>query len=543
MRFVRILLIALLALALLGAAALGAAWFWRDALLAALQPRIEQELAGRLDAQVDLDTLILDPGILRLENVDIEKDGRYQAAVPEAVIRFTVAGLLAGRLDALEIHSPRVFVHLPTEEKTEREAAMPQKPPFSIGRLRVSDGELVLATGEQRYRFSEIDLQAQGDPLAFELSTRVGETQQIALRAAGRLRWQPQFQLTLEMLQWGGEELLAAPLQITPAEKGSLFSGEFSLARLQDEDVSRVTAVFGRPDPIPADLGFELKDLQADVSIGRDGFSGKLLAAEGTLSHAERRLSFTKARFSLEKRQGSWRGEATLRPSDQGPLRAQFRLADDTLSADLDWTVPRPDALQRLVYGDVLLATRGAFRLQAAANGPLEDLRIRVAAVGEAGERSDDYLLDLAPLRADATIGLSAAGVELEGTLAVNEKTILRTSGTAQEMSLDFGPLATGSLAAVLPETLIPEGFEVEELQGTATFRQDNGAWSLPLNLRFERLNWKDAAARDGLLRGRLTSSGGTPTLYIEQMNAALNAQGAKANFSGAAKVLSLIHI
>ncbi len=533
MKRTHLILSAVSALILLVFVLSAAAWLWRAPLLDGfVRPRLEALLEERLDARVTIGALTLDPGELMVGDLEVVRPQALRIELPQAVVRFTLTGLLRRRLGEVILAAPRVAVTARGEMAAP--PAIPPRPPLDLDRLQVRGGRFIFQAAEREFRLAGIDFQAAGSPLAFNLEAAFGNETAVPLAASGALHWQEAPEVEFRSLVWDGRSLLASPLRISPAAEGPLLAGHLTLQPLGKEDVVRWAEALGQDNPLPAALDFSLDTLNVEFSLPATGPVADLSAPGGWLAYGALRVPISSPAVHLALENGAMQGHFVLQPQEQGTLTGDFRYAASQLDAHLSWDAVHPDPLQRLLLGEVALPAAGTLQAEAEVAGPVQSPRVKVALRGRRSPTGAGDGIDLAALAAELRLWREDAW-QVAGEAALAGKKIVEFKGTSERLRFAAGPLAAAELRPALPPTLLPAPLDFSGLTLSGEWQAATAKknWSAPVTLKAARVGYADVSARGVQLTGRLEGAGEGAILHWDAVQATLAGRGGKGALHG----------
>lgn len=339
----RHLLLGLLAVLLLLIAGL---WLARQQLMHnVLRPWLAEEASRVLEADVNIDQLLLDWGQVELRGVQLVR-GDLNARLDALRLVFTVDGLLQRRLEEVVMLRPEVHLQVSTDEPdpVAPSMALPRQAPLEVTAWSLVDGRLRVALEDENYLVQDIAASGRlGSALHFASSARVGAGEGVAVSLAGSGLWQDGLELTLETFAWGGRPLLSKPVTVRPGETDGL-AVAVTLPSLTDSEVTSLFSALDRPVPWPESLQWQVSALSIDLRLAGD-LELQVSTGDGTVVYEGRRWPWAAADVTLKQVEDAWRVEASFDVAAVAKATVQGTWRDETFSGRVQSSAPQPAAL------------------------------------------------------------------------------------------------------------------------------------------------------------------------------------------------------
>lgn len=350
----RHLLLGLLAVLLLLIAGL---WLARQQLMHnVLRPWLAEEASRVLEADVNIDQLLLDWGQVELRGVQLVR-GDLNARLDALRLVFTVDGLLQRRLEEVVMLRPEVHLQVSTGEPDPVAPPMvlPRQAPLEVTAWSLVDGRLQVALAEETYLVQDLAASGRlGKALHFASSARLGAGEGVAVFLAGDGRWQDGLELTLEKFAWGDQPLLTNPVTVRPGDTNEL-AVSLTLPGLSDVETATLFAALGRPVPWPEGLQWQVAAPSAALRLVAGVPQLQVTTAAGTMTYDGRSWPWDTAGVELKQAEDAWQVDARLGVATGGKVFVQGAWRDDTFTGRIDSSVPQPAVLAS-VFGVTLPA-------------------------------------------------------------------------------------------------------------------------------------------------------------------------------------------
>ena len=508
----------LLGLGVIAALSVAAAFWQSDRLLnSLLRPMAERTASAQLAAEVRIGRITLQDAAFTLSEVSVDHPGHYRLLLPHTEIGLSLAGLAARRIERLHLSQPALEL-----QATPRAASSDgplQAPHWGVTRLEIAGGRFSYQTADRRYSLDQVQVETgSGAPFPFRVSARLGETPGLALEVQGTGSWGAGQRITLEHVQVGEHQLIAAPLQITlPQADGPLVSGALALERFDSGDLARITSALGLPND-PGDWFFELLQPAADFRLDTHGTTVELRAAAAEIRTPMVRLPLAAVTAALTNAAGStWQAEARFLLAGMAPGRFSAQHDGDGLRGDFTLQVPQAEPLQRHLHdlaAPVLaggLALEVEFGLAAGALWLTADLKGLPAAI-----EPEAYGIDLQPLAAQLRLRQSDDTFSGDIALQLDAREVFRAEGDREALRFRLLPTPWQSLATVFGPALMPASLLPAGEGGLSGVISAAGALSTAakgMRLRLDtlsgqKLEFFSADGMTGLTGGRFTLQG-----------------------------------
>jgi hypothetical protein len=508
----------LLGLGLIGGLTVAAAFWQSDLLLnQLLRPLVERTASARLAAEVRIGRITLKDATFLVSEASIDHPDHYRLSLPRTEIGLSLSGLAARRIDRLHLSQPAL--ELQASPQAPSSDGPLQVPDWGVTRLEIAGGRFAYHTADRRYNLDQIQVETgSGAPFPFRASARLGETPGLALEIQGSGSWGARQRITLEHVQVGGRQLIAAPLQVTlPQADGPLVSGALALERFDSGDLAQITSALGLPNA-PGDWTFEFLQPAADFRLDTHGATVELRAAAAEIRTAMVRLPLAALTAALTNAAaGVWQAEARFLLAGMAPGRFSAQNEGDSLRGDFSLQVPQAEALQRRLHDlatPVLaggLALEADFELAAGALRLAADLKGLPAAITPAANG-----IDLQPLAAQLRLRQNDGAFSGDIGLQIDSREVFRAEGTREALRFRLLPTPWQILAAVFGPGLLPAALRQTGEGGLSGIISAAGALSRGtegMRLRLDtlagqKLEFFSADGMTGLTGGRFTLQG-----------------------------------
>jgi hypothetical protein len=527
--------LALFAILIAGACLLlGAAWLWRAPLLNEVaRPRLEAFLAERLDGQVQIGSLHLEKSRARIENLVVSRSPDFHLEVSRIQLRYSPKQLLVNRtLAAVEIEKPRLVIQSSTDQ-TSSGIVIPGTKGFLVEQLHIAQGDLHFDLGTLNLRMQQVSLRAQsrsrGNPLAFELSARVGEQRSVALTAQGSLTPPPQAALTLEVLNWDQHDLLSRPVRVLFGERFSASEIHLALARFDKEDLHHWASVFGRSLNLPPSLDFDLQELVATLVPAEDAIELLLNVSQGQIAHQERTLDFSDAEIHLGTSDSRWRADLSLTPLGQQKVQGRLQGMGEEISGVLSFPYLESSWLQQLVLQQEAVALRGGLggraHLSGTPDAPVIDVEFQGQKPKDPQPDSPKRMVRLeelsGKLRLETTPSLS-----INGRLSAGGRTLLDLQGTMMRLEVRLSNLDDSTFSALFNPNLLPAGLSLRGGQASLVFHPGDPIRLEKIRADADAFRWRDMEASSLSLAGNARVTSDEVLFFLNSLAADLGGEG-----------------
>lgn len=508
----------LLGLGLIGGLTVAAAFWQSDRLLnQLLRPRVERTASDRLAAEVRIGRITLKDAVLTLSDVSLDRPSQYRLLLPHTEIDLSLAGLMARRIDRLHLSDPTLNLQAARQPQPSGEPL--QAPDWGVTRLEIAGGRFSYQTADRRYTIGQIRVETDGGtPFPFRVAASLGAAPGLALEVQGRGTWGARQLITLEHIQVGGHQLLAAPLTVTlPQADGPLVSGALALERFDSSDLAKITSTLGLP-PAPGGWSFELLQPAADFRLDTSGATVELRATAGEIRTPTLRVPLAAVTAALTNPTGgTWQAEARFLLAGMAPGHFKARHDAAGLRGGFTLQVPQAEPLQRRLHDVAVpvlaggLALEAEFALAAGALSLSADLKGLPANSTPAG-----YGIDLQPLAAQLRVRQSGGTFSGDIRLQVNAREVFKAEGTPEDLRFHLLPTPWQALAAAIGPALLPTPLQAAGAGGLSGVLSAKGALSSSPNgirlrldtLAGEELEFLSPDGMTGLTGGRFTLQG-----------------------------------
>jgi translocation and assembly module TamB len=475
-----------------------------------LRPRLAALAAGRLSAEVEIGRLAWEKGALVVEGLRVDRPGRYRLAVPALRLEASVSGLLRRRLALLELNSPDLLLEPAPEPSA---GGFPARSPLDFDRLTVRRGRVAYrhSTGIRQAR--EIFFDAEGGgPYRFSLSASLGEETAIPLRLAGRAEWRQGLAVSLETLEWDGQDLLAEPLAVSlPPGDGPAGGGRVHLAQLDRATVQRILDGLRLTAPLPEGWDFTLRDLAVRFALAESRLEIGLELAEGSLTRGALTVPLSGLTLEVAGSGNEWQGRGSCQLAGDNPAEGTFCSRAGMVEGRLQWTVAEPGRLKELLAGGPAPALYGGMRLTINVSGPVAAPRLQAEMTGFGADgKKADYLLDMARLRLQAELHREKDIWLGQARLFLSDLELAAAEGHAGRLSLRLHSVSWSRLRQVLGPRLRPAFLEHGTgLDGDLQLaRGAKDSWTGTVRLAARELRLSGAVLQNATGRLRFTRSG-----------------------------------
>lgn len=508
----------LFGLGLLAVLVVGAGIWQSDRLLNdLLRPMTERALAARLSAEVGIGRITLKDGVLTLFDFSLDRQSQYRLLLPRTEIDLSLAGLMGRRVDRLHLSGPTLEFQAARQPLPSGEPL--QAPEWGVTRLEIEGGRFSFQTADRRYTLGQIRVETGGEaPFAFRVAASLGETPGLALEVQGKGTWGARQLITLEHVQVGGHQLLAAPLTVTlPQADGPLVSGTLALERFDSSDLAKITSTLGLPIA-PGGWSFALLQPAADFRIDSHGTTIELRAAAAEIRTPALRVPLAAVTAALTNPTGgAWQAESRFLLADMAPGGFSARQDGGGLQGGFTLQVPQAEPLQRRLHDAAVpvlaggLALEAEFALAAGALSLSADLKGLPANPSPAG-----YGIDLQPLAAQLRLRQIDQRFSGDIHLQVNGREVFKAEGTRETLRFHLLPTPWQTVAAVFGPALLPAPLQAAGAGGFSGALAADGALSSgPDGIRLrldtlvgQELEFLSADGMAGLTGGRFTLQG-----------------------------------
>ncbi|MGD8543371.1 MAG: hypothetical protein PVI39_13830, partial [Desulfobacteraceae bacterium] len=514
----RRLITILFGLGLIGGLTVAAAFWQSDRLLnGLLRPLAERTAAARFAAEVRIGRIALKDAAFLVSEVSVNRPGHYRLVLPQTAIGLSPSGLLARRIDRLHLSQPAL--ELQAAHQAASSDGPLQVPDWGVVQLEIAGGRFAYQTTDRRYSLDQIRVETGGgSPFPFRVAARLGEAPGLALEVQGSGSWGARQRITLEHVQVGGRQLIAAPLQLTlPQAGGPLVSGGLALERFDSADLARITAALGLPNATGG-WSFALLQPAADLRLAAHGTTVELRAAAAEIRAPMVRLPLTAVTAALTNAAGgTWQAQARFLLAATAPGRLSAQISGDGLRGDFSLQAPQAEALQRRLHDlatPVLaggLALEADFELAAGALRLAADLKGLPAAITPAS-----HGIDLRPLTAQLRLRQNDGAFSGDIGLQLDARELFRAEGVREAVRFRLLPTPWRRLAAVFGPGLLPASWRPTGEGGLSGVLSAAGELSTSgegLRLRLdalagEKLEFFAADGMTGLTGGRFAIQG-----------------------------------
>ncbi|APG27908.1 hypothetical protein A7E78_08705 [Syntrophotalea acetylenivorans] len=487
-----------------------------------LRPRLAILAAERLSAEVSIGRLNWQKGVLQVDTLHVQRPDYYRVEVPQVRLELGLKDLLQGRLSALEIESPTLFLQAPTSSPPSGNG-FPAHPPFNIGRLMLRNGRIDYRLAERllSLRQVKIDLRKEGI-YNFRLQGVLGEDDGISLQLAGGADWQQGLHLDLHDFSWDGRPLLAEDLSLSVPPEGFVGgNGRIHLTRFDRASYERLRSGLQLPSILPADWDFSLRDAELSFRLNeQEGPQFSLRLAAALIQKDRLTLPFGKLDFKLGAAKAGWQGQGTFLLAGDNPGKLSANWSAGVLQGQLSLPVAEPGRLKTQLLGGPALGIAGGFNMEADFSAQEKDVRVQVELKGRSGVRQNKkYLMDLAPLRLRADI--RSAGKEFMGQarLQIKDRELLIAEGGLGRLELQILPANWSHWRPLLGPRLRPEALQgLNGFSGKGVLkRRMSGEWVMSASLGSRRMVWAGLSLDSG--SSRLHLNGGPGGLVTGQIS------------------------
>ncbi len=476
-------------LALLFVVLLAATYVFSEPLLNDwLRPRLATLAAERLSAEVAIGRLSWQKGVLQIDALHLQRPDNYRVEVPQVRLKLGLKDLLQGRLSALEIDSPSLFLQAPTSSPPSG-GGFPAHPPFHIGRLTLRDGRIDYHLAERLLSLRQVKIDLRKDGIYnFRLQGALGEGDGIPLQLSGRADWQQGLQLILQGFSWDGSPLLAEDLSLSvPAEGFVGGSGRIHLERFDRVSFEQLRSGLQLPSVLPDAWDFTLQDADLAFHLTEQAgplFSLRLAAAQ--IQKGKLVIPLGELDFTMSSAEAGWQGQGTFRLASGNPGKLTGNWSAGVLQGQLSLQVAEPGRLKGQLLGEPPLDIVGGLRMEADFSLQEEAVRVQVELNGlPGGRQGKNYLLDLAPLQLRADLHSAADGFRGQVRLRVKDRELLTANGGLNRLDFQLLSANWSHWRPLLGPRLRPQvlqGLNGFSGKGVLKHRMPNG-WALSASL------------------------------------------------------------
>ena len=442
-----------------------------------LRPALIRLAEYAIDGEVRLARMELSSSRLTVAELAINRPEAYTIDVAEVDIRFSLAGLLLRRIDAVRLHQPRVELAGLLPPANEDSSGFPASPPFEIALLRISDGALAVNLEDQRWELGDLHLDLQGTHRPrFEASARLGSEPALPLRLAGEGSWEKHPALTISRFEWDGTSLLEAPLRFQFDSAGASIAGRARLPRLSRAVLERVATTLALPLNLPDGFDFTATNPELAIALQPGGLQVHLAIPAADLHQDGQKLTFEAFSLTLRRQEDrSWQGEGRLTLEQQAHTTFTARYDAGALSGDFDCILTDSGALLGRFDPKLRRQVIGGGVLDGKFSWSREDLSVQASFTGRPVPGLDDaYLLDIAPLQLWLSLQGPPDRLKSEARLLLDKRPLFSLAGTLRHWRWRLEPFAVADLARLTGAGRIPES--LRKLYGVA----GDGELSLP---------------------------------------------------------------
>lgn len=496
---------------LLFALFLGACWWYAEPILnQLLKPQIEQTLSQTLEAKVNIESLKWTEQGLDVNNLRINQPNVYRLTFPKLEAEFSLATLWQRRLDALRVLSPTIEI-APTPEGPDHQnqaATFPGQLPLTIGKLIVSDADILIRLTDRRIRIQKASFKgALENKSDFKAKAYIGQNGNFLIALNGQITFSKSPTLTLTKADIGTTQLLSRPMHFKISSLGlEQGTGGLQIDQFDHEQLRSIISAVDGSYPLPDDVRFTLTKTHINFSLKGSTARIGLDIEKGLISKGNITLPFSLNNGQLTGKADTWQAHGELSAVADCSLSFSTDYANKHLSGRAEVHIPASDQLKTELFGGLPLGIAGGLRLDVDYSFYNGQQHIVASIEGQNTVLPADYWLNLARLSGRLELQ-NASGKELFNLdLQQAGHPLLNASGNLHNFDFSLSPLNLQTAELLLAPQRLPRqlqsltGLSIRgQLTDTGTDRWAGNFELTALNSRFSDIDLEKLSAHGTL--------------------------------------------
>lgn len=502
--------IALILLTLAG----GVCWLYADQLLNdLLRPRIAQAAAKRLGAEVAIGRLAWATTGFEIFGLSIQRTDEFLLTLPQLKAEFSLDALWQRRLDTLHISSPYVRL-TPAKSRPARPkpaASLPPELPFTIDRLTISDGDLLLTLADRPIRFREVNFVGTLDQtIPFSLAALVGPDEKYPMAINGRIELAQKTTLTLARIDLEHRPLISSPFTLYFSDSGlAQGGGTLRLPHLDHRQLREILTAFNSSYPLPENIRFSLTEAEIALRLEGSAIKAGLQVAQGWLARDDMALPFAVHHLDISREAGTWLAQGDLAGPAGTAIHAFARHSNKLLNGTVKIEVPRPDRLKTELFSGMPLGLAGSLRFDVEYSLQGEHLQLNADFQGGAAELPAPYRINLAKLAGRLKLRRDDKKTGLLIDLQHAGHPLLSAAGDLRSFRFETAPLNRPRLESLFaPELLPPQLHALDDFTARGQLRHKTGqGWRGDIELAAKSAGFAAIRLENIAARGQLQTA------------------------------------